>query len=65
MIQRFDGMWMGSGNPMDPTIYEVFDPPWWRVDRWFRWLFTRQRKGILTIGGRSVRSRAVGRPTRA
>jgi hypothetical protein len=29
--------------------FEIFDPPWWRVDRWARWLLSRRAKGRVTV----------------
>lgn len=65
-MRRFDGVWMGASNPLDKTIYEAFDPPWWRVDRWVTWLALRVFKrnvarGTVTLEGRSVRVIAVNR----
>lgn len=35
----------------DGRVWEVFNPPWWRLDRWFLWLSERRRpKGRITIG---------------
>jgi len=44
-------------------VYEVFDPPWWRVDEWARWFWaTRVRKvargTVLLTDGRTGRSRS-------
>lgn len=40
MKQRFDRMRLGGA---DDAIYEVFDPPWWRLDRW-AWWWARVRR---------------------
>jgi hypothetical protein len=40
----------GNGTN-DSMIYEVFDPPWWDLPRWFSWYFlSRNRaRGTLTM----------------
>ncbi len=52
---RFDGVWCGdaSGNRV-----EMFDPRWYRIDRWILWLFTKRPKGTLTIQ-RNIRGDGV------
>lgn len=64
MNRRFDRVRLGSG---DGWLYEVFDPPWWRIDRWIWWAFAIRRRGehgtvsIDVDGGlRKVRCRRVG-----
>jgi hypothetical protein len=63
MITGLDGSRCGNGSG-DSMLYEIFDPPWWRLDRWASWVFTaRGARGTLTIfrNGQSkvVRCRAV------
>lgn len=36
---RFDRVLMGH----DGKLFEVFDPPWWRLDRWFRYFFLSRK----------------------
>lgn len=62
-----DGARVGLGTGYGEGEYELFDPPWWRVDRWLWWLwFVRrhQAHGTVTIGfedgTRTVRCRRVG-----
>ena len=47
---RFDGTRCGNGSG-DGVVYEVFDPSWWRLDRWFSWTFMHRKRtrGCLTI----------------
>jgi hypothetical protein len=33
----------GAGN-----VYLVFDPPWWRVDRWLWWVYQQNRVEVPT-----------------
>lgn len=45
----------------DGTLWEVFSPPWWRVDLWLRWWLSDRPKGVLTFvidgeGERSLRA---------
>ena len=64
---NFDRLQCGNGSG-DGILYEVFDPPWWRIDRWFDWWFKQRSvaRGLLTIfvSGKSkeVRCRAIVRP---
>jgi hypothetical protein len=59
-IIRFDRT--RCGNAAGQTV-EVFDPPWWRLDRWFTWWFLSRghSKGYvtMTVNGisRSLRTR--------
>lgn len=60
---RLDGVRTGNGK--DGLVYELFDPPWWRVDRWVNWLFLFPRRARTRInvlfdsGPRRLRARAV------
>lgn len=29
--------------------YEVFNPPWWRLDRWLVWAFTKRPKALIGV----------------
>jgi hypothetical protein len=64
MKTGLDGVRCGNGSG-DCIVYEVFDPPWWRVDRWFSWFFIKRNRarGTLQIiesgQPRVVRCRAV------
>ncbi len=61
---RFDRV--RCGNSLGITM-EIFDAPWWRLDRWFVWFFRSKghAKGrvTMTVSGvsRSVRCRSVDR----
>lgn len=48
---NFDRVRMGSAVLGDSTIYEVFDPPWWKFWRFFIWHFlsSGHAKGYVTI----------------
>ena len=40
------------GTPIrgcDTYTYRVFDPRWYRLDLWLRWLFTKRTKGVAVI----------------
>lgn len=42
-----DGVYMGGD---DGDLFEVYDPPWWRFDRWYRWLFAEgHRRAIMRV----------------
>lgn len=57
-----------TAAPGKSVLFEVFDPPWWRLDRWFSWWFFARKaeRGTvvmrLLVGGamreREVRIRA-------
>jgi hypothetical protein len=66
-VTSFDGMQCGNGSG-DSVVYEIFDPPWWRIDRWFNW-YCMQRKAArgtleLLIAGtpKRVKCRARSSP---
>jgi hypothetical protein len=65
-VRRFDHVLMGNGSG-DGEVYEVFDPPWWKLLRWLSWwfLFRGRARGVLTIlisgKPRNVRCRQVPR----
>lgn len=58
-------MLLGCGNPHDSRVYECFDAPWWRIDRWINWWFGKGRHdtGYATIDNRQVRIRTKHRAT--
>ena len=42
-----DGTLLGGSNG---GLFQVFAPPWWRIDRWIRWWFMEEReKGSITV----------------
>lgn len=43
MNLNFDRMLIGMG----PLKFEVVDPKWWRIDRWFVWLFCKERSTVV------------------
>lgn len=62
-VRRFDRVLIGDGRG---SQFELFDPPWWRLDRWLWWLWAVRRAGehgTVTIGVdggmRTVRCRRV------
>ena len=34
---------------LDGKLYEVFDPRWWQLWRWWGWLTSRRAKGWVTF----------------
>ena len=38
---RLDGVTVGDAYG---RLWEVFDPPWWRLDRWVRWCWPMRRR---------------------
>lgn len=59
---EFDGMRMGYAA--DPhTIVEVWEPRWWQILRWVKWLFAKRHYLIgrvkLEFGGQKVTVRVV------
>lgn len=49
---NFDGVYFGGA---DGELLEVFDPPWWRVDRWRAWFFASgRRRAVVTIPWRAA-----------
>ena len=62
----YDGMLTGAAD--DPggelTLHEVFDPPWWRLDRWARWWVGGYgaKRHVLWVGQKRLRARPVKRP---
>ena len=47
---RVDKVRMGNGSG-DGLVYEAFDPPWWKLHRWFSWFFLRRHaaRGTMTM----------------
>jgi hypothetical protein len=62
-VRRFDRALVGCGDIYDSRVYECFDAPWWRLDRWLNWwLFTEgYTKGVMSIDGRYIRIRTAYR----
>ena len=55
-IRLADGCIFGTGE--GSFILEVFDPPWWRLDRWLSWWCSDSRlRGKVDVGGTVVRAR--------
>jgi hypothetical protein len=56
-LASLDGVYVGHTG----GTFEVFDPPWWHVRRWWRWWRSKRAKGevefktLLTAGGEVVR----------
>lgn len=66
---RFDRFRMGiASTAPDPSpfgmVVEIFDPPWWRLDRWAAWWLAPRRgryKGRVEVvcdGGQKLKLRA-------
>ncbi len=57
----FDGAMMGS--PHGDRCHRIFEPRWYELGRWLRYLFARE-KGRVTVhyDGRYVSLRTVGCP---
>jgi len=46
-VKLHDGTWMGDS---EGRLVEVFNPRWWRLDRWVRWWLTPMRlRGTITF----------------
>ena len=65
--RRYDRMWSGTDDDKG-TLVEVFDPPWWRIDRWIKFYVRvpRAERAKMTMweaeGTRTVRARVIRRP---
>lgn len=59
----FDGAVTGGSDMMSPEQFEVFDPAWWQLARWWRWLFAlAPKRGSVTLvnqSGEFVQLRAM------
>lgn len=55
--RRYDRVCLGTGNPKDRNIYECYDAPWYRLDRWIKYLLNRAPGGYVLIDGRRIRVR--------
>ena len=47
-LYPYDGLSLKTASD---EVHVVFEPQWWRIDRWLFWLLTRRAKGRVKMTG--------------